>query len=205
MLTWTLLTKCFFCYKDLESLSSVHIKDVECRLCAATLFSGKRTKSLLFHVCCCGRLCSWCSLSSAEMLPVECSDATWERIASLVRTFFNGNILPFRRYQHWKLHIFTHGLDYYWVPVGKTVKGLIICTWNPPGGWAVDHPRTVLWLAATCWCHVTAPASAQTPSADLVGRGPADGSSRKAPHRWIRIFPIFRAELLERGRGWRCR
>jgi hypothetical protein len=29
---------------------------------------------------------------------------------------------------------------------------------------------------------VTAPAGAQTPSADLVGRGPADGSSRKAAH-----------------------
>jgi hypothetical protein len=30
-------------------------------------------QSLLFHVCCCGRLLFLCTLSSAEMLPVEWS------------------------------------------------------------------------------------------------------------------------------------
>ncbi len=50
----------------------------------------------MFHVCCCGRLCSCFTLPSAEMLPVERSVTDWEsppvrrvfyRLRSLYKTF----------------------------------------------------------------------------------------------------------------------
>jgi hypothetical protein len=69
------IMKGFFCYKGLESQQRCWI----CRLCVA-VFQRENNKELTFHVCCCGQLCSWCSLSSAEILPVEWSDADWDRI-----------------------------------------------------------------------------------------------------------------------------
>jgi hypothetical protein len=35
----------------------------------------------------CGWLCSWCTLPSAEILPVKCSVTDWERMASLAALY----------------------------------------------------------------------------------------------------------------------
>ncbi len=89
-------------------------------VCSST-FSGKITKSSLFHVCCCGQLCSCRTLPSADMLPVECSVTNWERPANSAALYWLGSLYK----QHFSLLIARGkeiGRLWHWSNVGASFK-----------------------------------------------------------------------------------
>jgi hypothetical protein len=87
MLIWTLLTKGFFYYRCLESITSVHIKMLNMQTVCSSVFSGKNNKELTVPCVLLWPALFLFTLPSSEMLPVECSVADWERRAGPLAGF----------------------------------------------------------------------------------------------------------------------